>query len=111
MTAEGADTVVRDVSRLDSGIPAWRHTRKPRADQISRAGETLATSAPSSPIPAADRRLRCTRCGLTIHPATIRHEQTLVFASCCPRCDGELAEAGVSASPAHIRSEPSIYLG
>ena len=34
--------------------------------------------------------LRCLRCGLTLHAATIEHEQALVFASVCPRCDGPL---------------------
>jgi hypothetical protein len=34
--------------------------------------------------------LSCPRCGLALHAATIEHEQALVFASCCPRCDGPL---------------------
>jgi hypothetical protein len=37
--------------------------------------------------------MRCRRCGLTLHGGAIQHDQTLVFASCCPRCDGPLLDA------------------
>jgi len=46
--------------------------------------------------PVASRRLRpgsamgCTRCGMTVHPAAVQHDQALLLASCCPRCDGPL---------------------
>jgi len=55
--------------------------------------------------------LRCPTCGLTLYAATIQHEQALVFASCCPRCDGPLPAIVASDRPVVSRSEPSIYLG
>ena len=57
---------------------------------------------------AKDAPLRCPACGLTLHAATIQHEQALVFASCCPRCDGQLTIGAASDSP---DLAPSIYLG
>jgi len=52
--------------------------------------------------------LRCPRCGLALHPAVIEHEQALVFASCCPRCDGPLPTLTrrPSTPPATTNSEP-----
>jgi hypothetical protein len=50
----------------------------------------------SSLIPELPRRflsglpLYCAHCGVTLDAFTVEHEQTLVFASCCPRCDGPL---------------------
>ncbi len=55
--------------------------------------------------------LRCPACGLTLHAATIEHEQALVFASCCPRCDGPLPPTAASFRSVAARCEPSIYLG
>ncbi len=55
--------------------------------------------------------LRCPTCGLMLHAATIQHEHALVFASCCPRCDGPLPPIETGDRPAEARSEPSIYLG
>ena len=55
--------------------------------------------------------LRCPTCGLTLHAATIQHEHALVFASCCPRCDGPLPPIVASDRAVEARSEPSIYLG
>ena len=55
--------------------------------------------------------LRCPACGLMLHAATIQHEHALVFASCCPRCDGPLPPIVASNRPVAAASEPSIYLG
>ena len=54
---------------------------------------------------AQDAPVRCPQCGLTLHAATIQHEHALVFASCCPRCDGRLA--GSAASGANAAGRPS----
>jgi len=71
---------------------------------------------PSRESPPAGRftlgtALRCPTCGLTLHAATIQHEHALVFASCCPRCDGPLPPIVASDRPVDARREPSIYLG
>jgi hypothetical protein len=72
---------------------------------------------PANESPHARRRftpgtaLRCPTCGLTLHAATIQHEHALVFASCCPRCDGPLPPIVASDRAVGARSEPSIYLG
>ena len=46
--------------------------------------------------------LHCPQCKLTLHAATVQHEQALVFASCCPRCDGPLATSAASDDAALI---------
>jgi hypothetical protein len=43
--------------------------------------------------------LRCPRCGLALHAGVIEHEQALVFASCCPRCDGPLPMHEATVNP------------
>jgi hypothetical protein len=50
--------------------------------------------------------MRCGRCGLTLHRGAVQHDHTIVFASCCPRCDGPLVEAISTAAV-----DPSVYLG
>ncbi len=59
----------------------------------------------------AGAALRCPTCGLALHAATIQHEHALVFASCCPRCDGPLPPIVPGERPVAARCEPSIYLG
>ena len=56
------------------------------------------------PRSARDAVLRCDDCGLILRPGAIVHDQALILASICPRCDGTLS--AVTAKP-----EPSIYLG
>jgi uncharacterized protein YbaR (Trm112 family) len=46
--------------------------------------------------------LHCPQCKLTLHPATVQHEQALVSASCCPRCDGPLTATAASDNAALI---------
>jgi uncharacterized paraquat-inducible protein A len=53
----------------------------------------------------------CPECGLTLHAVTVQHEQALVFASCCPRCDGPLTTGTANDSAASLRPEPSISVG
>jgi uncharacterized paraquat-inducible protein A len=60
---------------------------------------------------ASGTALRCPTCGLTLHAATIQHEHALVFASCCPRCDGPLPPIVASDRPLDASRDPSIYLG
>lgn len=55
------------------------------------------------PRSARDAVLRCDDCGLTLRPGAILHDQALILASICPRCDGGLTD--VTAIP-----EPSINL-
>jgi uncharacterized paraquat-inducible protein A len=66
---------------------------------MNTAAEPPPTTVPVATVRIPHRRvasglvpeqtMRCTRCGLTFHPATIQHDQTLLFAACCPRCDGQ----------------------
>lgn len=82
------------------------------SDYDAATGPTVAASHPGfapAPAPAAEAPLRCPNCGLTLHPATIRHEQVLVAAACCPRCDGPLTRDEEQSVEA--QAEPSIYLG
>ena len=57
---------------------------------------------------ASGHPVRCPECGLTLHAATVAHEQSLIFASCCPRCDGQLTAQLHEAASC---PEPSIFLG
>jgi hypothetical protein len=56
------------------------------------------------PRSARDAVLRCNDCGLILRPGAILHDQALILALVCPRCDGTLSD--LSTTP-----EPSIYLG
>jgi len=58
--------------------------------------------APSRLIPP--RAMRCARCGMTVHPAAAQHDQALLLASCCPRCDGPLVPH--DARPSNRRATP-----
>ena len=51
--------------------------------------------------------LTCPHCGLTLAAAAIEHEHALIFAACCPRCDGRLTNRATDTQQA----DPSIYLG
>jgi len=79
------------------------------AATIEPVGATVLV--PHRRVPVVGRFARCTRCGTTLRPATIRHEQTLVFASCCPYCDGALTDAAASSGPAGQGVESSVFLG
>jgi hypothetical protein len=112
LTAYDADTVERDLafSRCEN--------EKLQAQISILGGDPTVAPEASTPGPrrpqsryAPGAPLRCLRCGLTLHAATIQHEQALVFASCCPRCDGQLTTGEADNNPADPRSEPSIYLG
>jgi hypothetical protein len=87
------------------------------ADDADTAERDRVLFAPAHESPYPRRRftpgaaLRCPTCGLMLHAATIQHEHALVFASCCPRCDGPLPPIVASDRAAEARSEPSIYLG
>lgn len=89
MVANGPDAVQRDLGVPGRGIDDWQARRR------------------FTPGAA----LRCPSCGLSLHAATIQHEHALVFASCCPRCDGPLPPIVASDRAVEGRSEPSIYLG
>ena len=56
------------------------------------------------PRSARDAVLRCDDCGLVLRPGAVLHDQALMLASICPRCDGTL-------SVMTARPDPSIYLG
>ncbi|MGH2849855.1 MAG: hypothetical protein ACRDLP_04500 [Solirubrobacteraceae bacterium] len=56
------------------------------------------------PRSARDAVLRCEDCGLVLRPGAVLHDQALMLASICPRCDGALSV--MTATP-----DPSIYLG
>lgn len=62
------------------------------AEPVARADAPIATvliphrRLALSPEPT----MHCVRCGITIHPASFQHDRTLLLASCCPRCDGQL---------------------
>ena len=56
---------------------------------------------PDRPL-VPERTMRCRRCGVTIHPAALQHDQVLLLAACCPRCDGPLIDEGAVPSPAAV---------
>jgi len=86
------------------------------ASDADRAARDCAEPHHEDETPQTRRRftpdgpLRCPECGLALHPATIQHEQALVLASCCPRCDGQLI-VGARENLADSAAEPSVYLG
>ena len=66
----------------------------------------------SSDRGAGKSTVRCSRCGLTVGPGTVQQDRVLLFAACCPRCDGQLVAADEDDGSAHRGiGEPSIYLG
>jgi hypothetical protein len=89
MVANDPDAVQRDLGVLGRGIE----------DRQARRRFTPGAA------------MRCPSCGLILHAATIQHEHALVFASCCPRCDGPLPPIVAGERAVEARSEPSIYLG
>jgi len=64
-----------------------------------------ADSCSGSPV------VRCRRCGLTVGPGTVQQDRVLLFAACCPRCDGPLVAEADDGSAHRGIAEPSIYLG
>jgi len=74
-------------------------------------------SQPSSRSPARPRRLittlpvRCPQCGVTLRTATVEHEQTLVLACCCPRCDGALSTGTDRERGSGREPEPAAQFG
>jgi 4-oxalocrotonate tautomerase len=56
-------------------------------------------------------RMRCVQCALVVDAAAFEHDQVLLSACCCPRCDGPLVRLEASSDSAHSVCDPSIYLG
>ena len=89
--------------RLDASA-AIDDTETVHSSETGR-GLFQSTRAPGGP-------LRCRQCGLTLHGAVAQHDQTLLLASVCPRCDGPLASDAASRELSDAAfGDPSIYLG
>jgi hypothetical protein len=55
--------------------------------------------------------MRCSTCGFAVDVFAGDPDETLLRASCCPRCDGRLLGAELGSRRPSPRAEPSIYLG
>jgi hypothetical protein len=92
MNTYDAETAPRDAAVLT------RTPEMPHAQSSTIDGEPTATvlilhhRVPQSSL-VPERAMRCSRCGMTVHPAAVQHDQALLLASCCPRCDGQLTSA------------------
>jgi hypothetical protein len=83
-------------------------------DKLRARLRTLAAPAPVQRRTEARRPggfIRCHRCGLTLNQAAIQHDHVLVFASCCPRCDGPLDHEAGTAAFELPRPDPSTHVG
>jgi hypothetical protein len=83
-----------------------------RLDASAAIDDTETVRSPFQSTRAPGGPLRCRQCGLTLHGAVAQHDQTLLLASVCPRCDGPLARDAASGErSAELFGDPSIYLG
>ena len=107
----------REVAALDREVAALhreiatlrRENDKLRAQLRTLSDKSTSTDRRVPPIPGGPRR--CLRCGYTLNHAAIQHNLALVFASCCPRCDGPLAGETGTDPTSSTRPDPSTHLG
>ena len=93
-----AETVARDLASAPRDAAVLTRTHEmPQAQSSTIDGEPSATVLiPHHRVPQSclvpERAMRCSRCGMTVHPAAVPHDQALLLAY-CPHCDGQLTSA------------------
>jgi hypothetical protein len=108
-------TLVANGEIVRPGVGWPTHFPALMANQVVTQSGTPRTSQQSAPLASVEmlqrsapyrarvipcQTMRCTRCGITFHPAALHHDRALLLASCCPRCDGHLVpDNGRAATP------------
>ena len=97
------DAVQRDLAATRRESAALRRANDALRAQLARISDDPIARAQKAARRLTERggrapegALRCTRCGLTVHPAALAQDHVLLLARCCPRCDGRLAGAAES---------------